>query len=42
MTLLVLDAALYVVVAVHAGAVLTNADMRLPSAPNLPIETITP
>ena len=34
--------ALYVVVAVHAGAVLVTADMRLASAPDLPVETITP
>ena len=34
--------ALYVVVAVHAGAVLATADMRLARAPNLPVETITP
>jgi len=34
--------ALYVVVAIHAGAVLATADMRLANAPNLPVETITP
>ncbi len=34
--------ALYVVVAIHAGAALATADMRLARAPNLPVETITP
>ncbi len=34
--------ALYVAVALHAGAVLATADMRLANAPNLPVETITP
>lgn len=34
--------ALYVVVAIHAGAALATADLRLANAPNLPVETITP
>ena len=34
--------ALYVVVALHAGAALATADMRLANSPNLPVETITP